>query len=124
MLEQPVAIDMYDAVFTRTTMEHDEDIAGGIFMCNQTTMPECLSRQLFGLPKVEAAFVKGIKAGMSLFLFEYEERRLYGLFKAASDGVINSVPDAFSQSGRSYPAQVFCLISDLSHYGTLLFIET
>ncbi|KAJ7948956.1 DCD (Development and Cell Death) domain-like protein [Quillaja saponaria] len=43
---------------------------------------------------------------MILFLFEYEKRKLYGVFEAISDGDINIDPHAYASSGRQYPAQV------------------
>lgn len=81
-------------------------MAGAIFMCNQTTKKECFRRKLFGLPSSQAEFVKNVKSGMFLFLFEYEERKLYGVFEAVCDGAMNSVPHAFSESGNKFPAQV------------------
>ncbi|XP_062096600.1 uncharacterized protein LOC133802319 [Humulus lupulus] len=79
---------------------------GAIFMSNSTTRKECLRRKLFGLPPSSENFVKQIKAGMILFLFEYESRLLYGVFQAISDGGMNIVPNAFSSIGKRYPAQV------------------
>ncbi|KAK3010137.1 hypothetical protein RJ639_011794 [Escallonia herrerae] len=78
---------------------------GVIFMSNRRTKNECFDRRLFGLPYALANFVKDIKAGMVLFLFEYEQRKLYGVFEAISDGAINVVPHAYHSSGK-FPAQV------------------
>ncbi|GLT36708.1 hypothetical protein SLA2020_110690 [Shorea laevis] len=75
-------------------------------MSNGSTWEECLKRKLFGLPFSHAEFVKRVKVGMILFLFEYEKRQLYGVFKAASDGDINIVSKAYDSSGRLFPAQV------------------
>lgn len=79
---------------------------GAILMSNRTTKHEYLQRKLFGLPSSKAKFVKQIKAGMLLFLFEYEERKLYGVFEATSDGAMNIEPNAFLSGGKSFPAQV------------------
>lgn len=101
-------------------MEPDEDdrfsrnvsnLAGAIFMCNRTTKKECLRRKIFALPHSGAEFVKKVKAGMFLFLFEYEQRKLYGVFEAASNGMIMSGPGSFTKSGRTYPAQVLSSFS-------------
>lgn len=81
-------------------------LMGAIFMCNRMTKKECLERKLFGLPSRLAGFLKKVKAGMVLFLFEHEERKLYGVFEATSDGALNIIPNAFLASGKSYPAQV------------------
>lgn len=86
---------------------HSSVLVGAIFMCNRRTKKECLGRKLFGFPYNQADFVKKVKAGMVLFLFEYEERKLHGVFEATSDGAQNIVPAAFSSSGRLYPSQVW-----------------
>ncbi|XP_078427555.1 uncharacterized protein LOC144700048 [Wolffia australiana] len=78
---------------------------GAIFMSNRATKEECFRRKLFGLPSSHAGLVKKIKAGMILFLFEYDKRYLYGIFEATSDGSTNIVPSAFVKSGKSFAAQ-------------------
>ncbi|KAL0910576.1 hypothetical protein M5K25_021574 [Dendrobium thyrsiflorum] len=82
------------------------NFAGAIFMSNRETKLECLRRKLFGLPLSKSKFLKQVKAGMILFLFEHEERKLYGVFEATSDGALNIIPDAFRSTGQSYPAQI------------------
>ncbi|CAA7021559.1 unnamed protein product [Microthlaspi erraticum] len=84
----------------------EEPEYGAIFMSNNSTRKECLRRELFGLPNWQAGFVKQVKAGMLLFLFEFESRELHGVFQACSDGAINIEPDAFCSSGKQFPAQV------------------
>ncbi|OMO70408.1 hypothetical protein CCACVL1_18941 [Corchorus capsularis] len=79
---------------------------GAIFMSNKATKRECLRRRVFALPSSQSHFVKQVKAGMILFLFEYERRELHGVFQACSDGDMNILPHAFTQSGKQYPAQV------------------
>ncbi|XVF06632.1 hypothetical protein REPUB_Repub06bG0066500 [Reevesia pubescens] len=79
---------------------------GAIFMSNASTREECFQRKLFGLPMSSADFVKGVKVGMILFLFEYEKRQLYGVFKATTDGELNIIPRAYISSGKKFPAQV------------------
>ncbi|XP_008805984.2 uncharacterized protein LOC103718793 isoform X1 [Phoenix dactylifera] len=88
--------------------ERHSVLMGAIFMCNRLTKKECLERKLFGLPSRQAGFLKNVKAGMLLFLFEHEERKLYGVFEATSDGALNIMPNAFLSSGKSYPAQILC----------------
>ncbi|CAN6553593.1 unnamed protein product [Malus baccata var. baccata] len=51
-------------------------------------------------------FVKQVKTGMILFLFEYERRELHGVFQACSDGEMNILPSAYNSSGKQFPAQV------------------
>ncbi|TKY49411.1 B2 protein [Spatholobus suberectus] len=79
---------------------------GAIFMSNRSTFKECLEKRLLGLPAPFSSFVRSVKAGMILFLFEFEERKLYGVFEAISDGGMNIVPHAYISSGRKFPAQV------------------
>ncbi|CAK8534708.1 unnamed protein product [Lathyrus sativus] len=79
---------------------------GAIFMANRSTLKECFQRSLFGLPDSFSGFVNNVKAGMILFLFEFEARKLYGVFKAVSDGGMNIVPHAYASSGKQYPSQV------------------
>ncbi|KAL2331047.1 hypothetical protein Fmac_018628 [Flemingia macrophylla] len=79
---------------------------GAIFMSNRSTFKECLEKRLLGLPGSFCSFVRCVKAGMILFLFEFEERKLYGIFEAISDGGFNIVPHAYISSGRKFPAQV------------------
>ncbi|KAK6917019.1 Development/cell death domain [Dillenia turbinata] len=79
---------------------------GAIFIANCTTKKECMRRKLFGLPSAHGNFVKQVKDGMILFLFEYEKRRLYGVFQACSAGAMNIVPHAYSTSGKQFAAQV------------------
>ena len=84
---------------------------GAIFMSNSSTRRECLRRELFGLPMGQAGFVKHVKAGMFLFLFEFESRELHGVFQACSDGAINIEPGAFCSTGKQFPAQVHTWVS-------------
>jgi len=79
---------------------------GAIFMSNCETKRQCFKKGLFGLPSTEIQFVEQVKAGMILFLYEYEKRQLHGVFKASCDGGINIVPNAFAKLGKQFPAQV------------------
>ncbi|XP_021740146.1 B2 protein-like [Chenopodium quinoa] len=80
---------------------------GAIFMASNSTRKECFEREIFGLPSEYADFVMKVKNGMPLFLFDFQERMLYGVFEATSDGAMNIVPDAYrSTSNRKFPAQV------------------
>lgn len=87
-------------------LEHDRFPPGAIFMSNRTTKKECFRLKLFGLPSSHASFVKKINVGMILFLFEYEQRKLYGVFEATSDGSTDIIPTAFVTSGKEFSAQV------------------
>lgn len=80
--------------------------SGAIFMSNRETKKECLKMDLFALPSGFANFVKQVKAGMYLFLFEYEKRQLFGVYQASTDGGINILPKTSSSLLKQYPAQV------------------
>lgn len=84
---------------------------GAIFMSNIATKRDCFKHKVLGLPSSMGNFVKEVKKGMILFLFEYERRQLFGVYRAISDGGMNIVPHAFSSSGKQFSAQVrFVLI--------------
>ncbi|CAN1806164.1 Influenza virus NS1A-binding protein homolog A [Linum perenne] len=85
------------------------DLAGVIFGCKHYTFNECLSKQLFGLPGIHITYVQKIDPGSPLFLFNYSDRKLHGLFEAASQGKMNIDPYAWIEEGfdyTPYPAQV------------------
>ncbi|KAI4324499.1 hypothetical protein MLD38_029984 [Melastoma candidum] len=84
-------------------------LGGVIFGCNNGTIHECFSKQLFGLPYPHLAYVQNIMPGLPLFLFNYSDRKLYGIFEAASHGQMNIDPYGWTTNGQEktqYPAQV------------------
>lgn len=81
-------------------------LAGAIFIATGAIRSECFKKKLFGLPSSQSGLVKRIKAGMILFLFDYDKRMLFGVFEATSDGTMNIMPNAFASSGMKFPAQV------------------
>jgi len=82
------------------------DMAGAIFMSNTLTREQCFQASIFGLPLEYEPFVRNVRKGMPLFLFDHTLRKLYGVFEAASDGGLNINNAAFLSTQRSYPAQV------------------
>ncbi|KAB2601678.1 hypothetical protein D8674_002683 [Pyrus ussuriensis x Pyrus communis] len=105
----------FGSLLPRTPMESDEGQDsfrgvypehGAIFMSSSAMKDECFKRGLFGLPSSQGQFVKQVKTGMILFLFEYERRELHGVFQACSDGEMNILPSAYNSSGKQFPAQV------------------
>ncbi|KAG5095456.1 hypothetical protein JHK84_051044 [Glycine max] len=84
-------------------------LGGIIFGCKNATMKECLSKQLFGLPAHHFCYVKNIDPGLPLFLFNYTDRKLNGIFEAASSGRMFIDPYGWTTDGSErtqYPAQV------------------
>ncbi|XP_039050481.1 kelch-like protein 1 isoform X2 [Hibiscus syriacus] len=84
-------------------------LGGVIFGCKNATYKECLFKQLFGLPAQHFSYVKNIDPGLPLFLFNYSERKLHGIFEAASHGQMNINPYGWTTDGSEktqYPAQV------------------
>ncbi|KAJ8644257.1 hypothetical protein MRB53_006005 [Persea americana] len=85
------------------------DLAGVIFGCKHQTIAECLSKQLFGLPAPHFSYIKNVEPGLPLFLFNYSDRKLHGIFESASGGKMNIDPYAWTENGSEttpYPSQV------------------
>lgn len=85
------------------------ELGSVIFGCTNATMNECLSKNLFGLPSRHMVYVQNIKKGMHLFLFNYTDRKLHGVYEAISDGKKNIDTTAWASHGTGqtmYPAQV------------------
>ncbi|KAH0716817.1 hypothetical protein KY290_013073 [Solanum tuberosum] len=62
-----------------------------------------------GLSAPHFSYVKNIDPGLPLFLFNYSNRKLHGIYKATSSGKININPYGWTLdgSGRTeYPTQV------------------
>lgn len=98
---------MQTTVQTRNLRE--SQLGGVIFGCKHETIEECFSKQLFGLPALHYSYVRNVKAGLPLFLFNYTDRKLHGVFEAASPGQNSIDPYAWSNDGTlrtPFPAQV------------------
>lgn len=64
---------------------------------------------LTGLPYNHIPYVQKIDTGLPLFLFNYSDRTLHGIFEAAGSGQLNIDPYGWTSDGSertSYPAQV------------------
>ncbi|KAL5576370.1 hypothetical protein UlMin_018069 [Ulmus minor] len=85
------------------------DLGGVIFGCKHSTFRECYFKQLFGLPAPHFSYVGNIDPGLPLFLFNYSDRKLHGVFEAASQGKMNINPYAWTadeSKSTAYLAQV------------------
>uniref|UniRef100_A0A0D9ZUN6 DCD domain-containing protein n=1 Tax=Oryza glumipatula TaxID=40148 RepID=A0A0D9ZUN6_9ORYZ len=99
----------------------ENQLGGVIFGCKHNTIEECFEKQLFGLPSVHYSYVRNVKPGLPLFLFNYSDRKLHGIFEAASPGQMCIDPYAWSHDGSlrtSFPAQV--RISTKTRYPPLM----
>ncbi|KAL0648949.1 hypothetical protein Bca4012_047240 [Brassica carinata] len=84
-------------------------LGGVVFGCTKHTFKECLSKHLFGLPYNHISYVQKIDTALPLFLFNYSDRKLHGIFEAAGPGLLNINPYAWTSNGSdrtSFPAQV------------------
>ncbi|CAM6105395.1 unnamed protein product [Calypogeia fissa] len=81
-----------------------------IFGCTTATYNECITNKIFGLPMTHITYVEHIVVGMPIFLFNYTERKMHGIFEAASEGALNISQYAWTGSTdgarTNYPAQV------------------
>ncbi|OEL16975.1 hypothetical protein BAE44_0022007 [Dichanthelium oligosanthes] len=88
--------------------------AGFIFMCNGATKPDCYRHRVLGLPRGKLEAVSRIRRGAAVFLYDFDIKRLYGPYRADSDGGADLVPGAFH--GR-FPAQVGSLVDRRQEMG-------
>ncbi|KAL4576096.1 hypothetical protein LXL04_012184 [Taraxacum kok-saghyz] len=96
------------------------DLGAVIFGCKHTTINECLANNLFGLPASHFSYIKNIKEGVPLFLFNYSDRKLHGVFEATSPGQMNLnryawLTDDDNYAYTSYPAQVRVRVRQQCH---------
>lgn len=82
---------------------------------------------LTGLPTNHFSYVKNIDPGLPIFLFNYSDRKLHGIFEASSKGKMYIDPYAWIDDNSDldrtqYPAQVSLVISSYQLYLTRFII--
>lgn len=80
-----------------------KEAAGYIFLCSNATEDECFDRSLFGGQEKYRNRVSGLKKGDILFTYNFQSKRLHGIFEAESELQKDIVPGAWN---GEYPWQV------------------
>lgn len=76
---------------------------GFIFLCSDATEDECLKKKLLGGRLLYHKYVRDLKKGDTLYLYNYNSKKLHGPFIATSGVQEDLVPTAW---GGQYPVQV------------------
>jgi hypothetical protein len=78
-------------------------VKGFLAVCSDETEKECFDKMLFGAPAKWTTEVAKVQKGDIGFLRNYESNRLFGIFRADLNGLLNIDKNAW---GGRFPAQV------------------
>ena len=69
---------------------------GMIFGCKNETYDENMAKMCFGLPEAHLEKVKKINSKTAIFLLNYSNKNMSGIFLANGNGGLNLIPDAWA----------------------------
>jgi hypothetical protein len=73
-------------------------LPGYIFTCSKQTFPECIDRMLMGGPgNTMRSLNRIVPEWTQLFLYDKDDKQLYGIFEATQRPAMNIVPDAWTR---------------------------
>ena len=72
-------------------------------MCNVRIRTNCFRYKVFGMPFSKKKLLDNVKPGTNFFLFEYEARKLWGIYEAASFPGFDLESEAFKGSEVDFP---------------------
>ena len=76
-------------------------------MCNVRIRTNCFRYKVFGMPFSKKKLLGNVKPGTKLFLFEYEARKIWGIYEAA---LANAFGSAENMVATSFDSRVVTVL--------------